>query len=113
MMKTRILSDRVLSMHERYRSSDYDLQKFEDPWGEHPHSVRIFRGPRCLSRPEPFSHRVAIGMTNEYHLEGSVEPLLEDDMDVEDGGVLLHGIALQDALSNITPYPLKSFRVTE
>ena len=99
MMKTRILSDRVLCMHERYRSSDYDLQKFEDLWGEHPHSVRILRGPRCLSRPKPFSHRVAMGAMNEYRLEGSMEPLLEDDMDVEDEGVLLDGIALHDALS--------------
>ena len=61
---------------------------------EHPHSVRILRGPRCLSRPEPFSHRVV-----RHRVTSPAEPLLEDDIDVEDRGVLLHGIALQDALS--------------
>ena len=43
---------------------------------------------------------------NEYRLEGSIEPLLEDDIDVEDKEVLLDRIALHNALS-----PLKKIKL--
>lgn len=51
-MPRRILSDRLLCMHERYQSSMYNEEIFREIWGERPRAIKIRVGPKCLNRPE-------------------------------------------------------------
>lgn len=51
LIKKRILSDRILSMKERHRNSQYNEKTFFQLWGQWPRQMRVLKGPRCLARP--------------------------------------------------------------
>ena len=78
MIRTRILSDRVLSMNERYSNGHYNNVTFKELWGQYPREIRILKGPECVSRPRPFSHRVEISTENEPELENDLEEVLDN-----------------------------------
>lgn len=77
-MRTRILSDRVLCIGERYMKRDYNHRIHVELWEERPRDVKILRGPTCTSRVIPSSYR-ADGSTSAQQPSDSKPEELESD----------------------------------
>lgn len=73
-IRTRILSDRVLSMNERYAITTHVSSKNYGVIA--PKEFAFLRGPECISRPRPFAHRVD-PMITEPELESGLEDMLD------------------------------------
>lgn len=48
---------------------------FHNLCGEWPQQVKILRGPKCISRSEPFSHRLADAISLEADVEATDEEM--------------------------------------
>jgi len=53
LVRKQILTDRVLCLHERYRTKDYSEKMFNSLWGELPNMLKVRKGPLCLRAAAP------------------------------------------------------------
>lgn len=49
-MRSRIMTDRVACLQERYQGGNCNESVFEELWGQHPQRVKVRAGPYCLQR---------------------------------------------------------------
>lgn len=85
-VRTRILSDRVLCIGEKYQDQKYNPMVFKNLWGEYPRDIRIRRGPACINRSIPFAHRVEATLLR----SPSPDSEIIDNLDL--GGLSLQGV---------------------
>ena len=52
-IKRGILTERTLSLSERYSNRRYNKEVFKEVWGEAPQEIRILRGPKCMWEGDP------------------------------------------------------------
>lgn len=48
----RIMTERTLSLTDRYRNGEFNSVSFQAVWGQPPEALKVLRGSRCLRETE-------------------------------------------------------------
>ena len=78
LIKSRVLTDRTVSMRKTLQNKQYNPKQFKLLWGQWPNEISVVKGPNCLFKSFPLLPKSL--QPGEFPLEDISEELLNGSM---------------------------------